>query len=714
MPAALGSIPSPSRTVNLGPSSTCTGCILAVGVLVAVYVAEDRWRRRAATRRRISTSRSGVVICGCRRRPAVPRDHRLPALRRRPVARVQDLEGRPLDLGRGDRRRARGHRASPGAASTPHARRHATASCPGSCSRRRSAAGATGSTRSCSGSRPTLPWGLEIAPRNRPAGYAARRDVPPDVPLRVALLPARRHRAPRGSTSTAALKLGQTSRAVRRDLHRSARFLFENMRIDPAHEIAGCGSTRGSASSLFLFGVRLVRVARPPRPADAAPDESRRRRRHRRPSSADAVSEAARPVLPRRTTLVTDDHPTPTSADRGRPRRRRVARSTAPAKPRCARSTAINVEFDRSAVHRDHGPVGFGQVDAAALPRRARPGHVGPGLPRRRRDQRARTRSSSRCIRRDRIGFVFQAYNLDPDAQRAREHHAADGARRQEARPGVARPASSTPSASPTGSSTARPSCRVVSSSASRSPARCVSSPTSSSPTSRPGTSTRRRAPRSSPSCAQAVDDLGQTIVMVTHDPVAAGYADRVVFLADGEIVDEMLEPDGRRGARPDEEPRATDRMCEASRSRASSAQEAPLRAHRLAVMLGVAFISGTFVLTDDDHQRRSTTSSPTSTEHRRRVRGEERVQRRGLRRRRPRADRRRPAADRPQRRRASTGRRRPRCRATRMIVDKDGDASAATARARPTFGFGWIVDRTVELSSSATGEAPAAARTRS
>jgi putative ABC transport system ATP-binding protein len=41
----------------------------------------------------------------------------------------------------------------------------------------------------------------------------------------------------------------------------------------------------------------------------------------------------------------------------------------------------------------------------------------------------------------------------------------------------------------------------------------------------------------------KAVDDLDQTIVMVTHDPGAAGYADRVVFLADGRIVDEMLDP---------------------------------------------------------------------------------------------------------------------------------------------------------------------------
>jgi putative ABC transport system ATP-binding protein len=41
----------------------------------------------------------------------------------------------------------------------------------------------------------------------------------------------------------------------------------------------------------------------------------------------------------------------------------------------------------------------------------------------------------------------------------------------------------------------------------------------------------------------RAVDEFGQTIVMVTHDPTAAGHADRIVFLADGHIVDEMAEP---------------------------------------------------------------------------------------------------------------------------------------------------------------------------
>jgi putative ABC transport system ATP-binding protein len=40
-----------------------------------------------------------------------------------------------------------------------------------------------------------------------------------------------------------------------------------------------------------------------------------------------------------------------------------------------------------------------------------------------------------------------------------------------------------------------------------------------------------------------SVRDFGQTIVMVTHDPNAASYADRVIFLADGAIVDEMAEP---------------------------------------------------------------------------------------------------------------------------------------------------------------------------
>jgi putative ABC transport system ATP-binding protein len=41
----------------------------------------------------------------------------------------------------------------------------------------------------------------------------------------------------------------------------------------------------------------------------------------------------------------------------------------------------------------------------------------------------------------------------------------------------------------------------------------------------------------------RAVQEFGQTIVMVTHDPISASYSNRVVFLADGHIVDELLDP---------------------------------------------------------------------------------------------------------------------------------------------------------------------------
>jgi putative ABC transport system ATP-binding protein len=42
----------------------------------------------------------------------------------------------------------------------------------------------------------------------------------------------------------------------------------------------------------------------------------------------------------------------------------------------------------------------------------------------------------------------------------------------------------------------------------------------------------------------RSVDEFGQTVVMVTHDPVAAAYTDRVLFLADGSVVDELRGPD--------------------------------------------------------------------------------------------------------------------------------------------------------------------------
>ena len=43
------------------------------------------------------------------------------------------------------------------------------------------------------------------------------------------------------------------------------------------------------------------------------------------------------------------------------------------------------------------------------------------------------------------------------------------------------------------------------------------------------------------------VDDHAQTVVMVTHDPVAASYADRVLVLADGRIVQDVRQPGAAR-----------------------------------------------------------------------------------------------------------------------------------------------------------------------
>jgi putative ABC transport system ATP-binding protein len=45
----------------------------------------------------------------------------------------------------------------------------------------------------------------------------------------------------------------------------------------------------------------------------------------------------------------------------------------------------------------------------------------------------------------------------------------------------------------------------------------------------------------------RVVDEFGQTVAMVTHDPVAASYADAVIFLADGRVVDAMADPTAQR-----------------------------------------------------------------------------------------------------------------------------------------------------------------------
>jgi putative ABC transport system ATP-binding protein len=149
-------------------------------------------------------------------------------------------------------------------------------------------------------------------------------------------------------------------------------------------------------------------------------------------------------------------------------------------------------------------------------------------------------------LRRDRIGFVFQSFNLVPTltaganirlplrlagrkgdeawidqvvrtlgiADRL-EHHPAEMSGGQQQRVAVARALASRPAIifadEPTGNLDSTASAEVLH------------------------------------FLRAAVDDLGQTIVMVTHDPTAASRADRIVFLADGKIVDEMFDPTPER-----------------------------------------------------------------------------------------------------------------------------------------------------------------------
>ena len=66
-----------------------------------------------------------------------------------------------------------------------------------------------------------------------------------------------------------------------------------------------------------------------------------------------------------------------------------------------------------------------------------------------------------------------------------------------------------------------------------------------------------------------SVDDFGQTIAMVTHDPRGAAHADRVVFLADGAVVADLVAPTADADPRADE---GAERLtCGGPRSRASS-----------------------------------------------------------------------------------------------------------------------------------------------
>ena len=202
--------------------------------------------------------------------------------------------------------------------------------------------------------------------------------------------------------------------------------------------------------------------------------------------------------------------------------------STAAATTPSPRSASCRCDFADGLVHRRDGPVRLGQEHVPAL---SPPVSTGPP----RAPCTSATSSSTGLgedaltrLRRERIGFVFQSFNLVPSLTAAQNITLPLRLAGRDAGPGLARGGPRARRARATGWHTARRSCPAASSSASRSPARWSPDPTWSSPTSRPARSTRAPAARCSACCARPSTSCGQTVVMVTHDPVAASYADRV------------------------------------------------------------------------------------------------------------------------------------------------------------------------------------------
>ena len=201
----------------------------------------------------------------------------------------------------------------------------------------------------------------------------------------------------------------------------------------------------------------------------------------------------------------------------------------------------VNIGFERGTFTAVMGPSGSGKSTlmhcAAGLDRPSSGRvYIGPV------DLTQLSESKLTALRREQVGFVFQAFNLLPSltvAQNitlplrlARRRPDGDWIRQLLKRVGLSDKAGARPSQLSGGQQQRVALARAL-----------VAIPEvvfADEPTGALDTRTGREVLAM---LREAVDQLKQTVVMVTHDPMAASYADRVVFLADGEIVGELLDP---------------------------------------------------------------------------------------------------------------------------------------------------------------------------
>jgi prolipoprotein diacylglyceryl transferase len=245
----LGSIPSPADG-NLGPFHMY-GIILAVGTLVGVFIAEQRWRRRGYPKDGIYDIAFWVVIWGVigARLYHVVTDYEL----------FEHDAWRAFQIWRGGLGIWGAVIGGAIAVVVITYRRKLPTLVVMDCMAPgivlAQAIGRWGNyfNQELFGKPTTLPWALEIAPQHRPAGYLQYATFQPTFLYEslaclaiFGILLLVEHRA--------RLKFGQTF-ALYVALYTFARFFFENMRIDPAHEIAGMRLNAWVAIVVCLFGI---------------------------------------------------------------------------------------------------------------------------------------------------------------------------------------------------------------------------------------------------------------------------------------------------------------------------------------------------------------------------------------------------------------------------------------------------------------------------